>query len=464
MRGLERIERDAAAAEAKWPELRAEYQMEAAARRAEESLRDPEGAGLLPIISLSDWQGRPPEREFAWGDWIPLRQSTMMTGEGGVGKSLLAQMLCTCMALGRSFLGMETRKMNALYVTAEDDGEELWRRQAAICDALQVPISALAGKLYLVSLAGRPDTALAGIDEEHKVKATDLWRRVQATVKDRDIRFSVFDNATDMMAGDHNDVHQVAAFVNMLTGNAIKTNGVSLILHHPNKGGDDWLGSVAWHNKVRSRLIVKHASDTDRDARTIENPKANYGPSRGKVDFRWHRGAFIRDEDLPEDKRAELSQIIAVNGENAAFLACLRERASQGDSRAVGPSPGPNYAPSQFEGMPQAKGYDRAALKRAMDRLFSIGRIAAEAVENKKSGRAAHVIREVPEAAHNAAHNAPTTPLHNPAQPAAQPRTTHTPSLTERGGAALEAAAPLDGDDPGPGFLASWGARTERSQ
>jgi hypothetical protein len=394
----------------------------------------------LPVIDIAKWQGDPPPREFAWGDWVPMRQTTMLTGKGGVGKSLLAQMLTTCVALGRPFLGLETRQMNALYITSEDDEDELRRRQTAICAALKVPLTDIFDKLYLVSLAGRQETALAFVDAEHEFRTTEVWREVQATVTAHDIRFVAFDNATDMMAGDHNDVHQVAAFANLLTGLAIEIDGVSLILHHPNKGGDDWLGSVAWHNKVRSRLIMKQGGDPDHDCRTIENPKANYGPSHGKIEFRWYRDSFIRDDELPADKRTELTELAVANGEIAAFLNCLRERAIQGEARDVGPRPGPNYAPTQFEGTPQAKGFKKEALKRAMDRLLTIGRIEIVKVENKKANRDAYVIREVPESLHNALHNARTTPPHNDAQPAAQTSTTQTLDTTYLSGAAHEAA------------------------
>lgn len=358
-------------------------------------VKTPTSSARLPVIDFTAWSDFPPARESAWGDWLPLRQTTMLTGPGGCGKSLLTQMLSTCIALGLPFLGLETRSMNALYVTAEDDVDELWRRQHSICLSLGVPLSSLAGKLHLVSLAGETDTALATFEADGRMKATDRWRQICDAAEAGQIRFGAFDNATDMMAGDHNDVHQVAAFVNLLTGFAIDQNGVVMILHHPNKGGDDWLGSIAWHNKVRSRLIIRCGEGSDLDGRFIENPKANYGPTGNRIAFRWHEGAFTRDEDLGEDVASQLRKVSVQNAENAAFLACLRQRASEGIERMVGPSTGPNYAPSQFEGMAQAKGYKRAALRAAMDRLFNLGAIKAMQVPRPGKSETKTVIVEV---------------------------------------------------------------------
>lgn len=354
--------------------------------------------GLLPVVNFDDWQGEPPPRRSAWGCLLPMLTTTMLTGPGGVGKSLFEQMLLTCIALGLPFLGQPTVQMNTLYVTCEDDASELWRRQAAICAMLGLTFDDLKGKLHLVSLTGEPDTAIATFNEAGQLRKTQRWHDLEATCDTLDIRAFAFDNATDAMAGDLNDLHQVAEFVSLLTGLAIKRDGVAMILHHPNKAGDDWLGSVAWHNKVRSRLIIEHTDDHDPDARTIKNPKANYGPSGNEIAFRWHEGAFVRDEDLSEDQARHMRELSIANGQNTAFLACLRAREKQGIERMVGPSTGPNYAPSQFEGMPEAKGLKRAAFKAAMDRLFAMGVIETAQIARPGKGKSETktVIVEVP--------------------------------------------------------------------
>lgn len=402
---------------------------------------------LLPLLDISKWQGDPPPRRSIWGTMLPLLQTTMLTGTGGVGKSLFAQVLLTHVVLGRQFLGLEVEQGNALYITCEDDEAEIWRRQAAICAGMGVPIEAVLGKLFICSLAGESKTALGTFDDSGRIRPTDRWHQIEATCETHSIGLFAFDNATDAMAGDLNDIHQVAEFVNLLTGLAIERDGVALIIHHPNKAGDEWLGSVAWHNKVRSRLTIDRADkEGDPDARIIRNPKSNYGQQDGSIAFRWHRGTFVREGDLPPDYAAEMQQTIKCSNENGTFLACLRQRAAEGDGRAVGPSPGPNYAPTQFEGMLQAKGLKKEALKRAMDRLFALGLIESVEVANRKSGRVAYVIREVPESSHNAQHNARTTPSPNAAHLPAQRGTTHTIDTTYLKGAAHGPAAPFAGE------------------
>lgn len=331
-------------------------------------------AGGLPVMDLTRLSGSPPEREFYWGQLIPRYQTTMLTGRGGIGKSLLTQQLLSAVALGEKFLGLETRKAKTLYVTAEDDSDELWRRQLPICDALGTDLPLLHGRLHLASLCGADGgTALGTFDAAGRIEPTPLWSQFEAYVLDNGIELFAFDNATDAMAGDLNDIHQVAEFVNMLTGLAVRCGGAGMILHHPNKAEQDWLGSVAWHNKVRSRLIIEAGATGDPDARRLSNPKSNYGPQGNEVGFRWFEGAFVCDEDLPPSALAGMAETARAAADNALFLDCLRERVRQ--RRAVSEKRGPTYAPTEFARMSEAKGITKDRLASAMDRLFRMGSI-----------------------------------------------------------------------------------------
>ena len=410
----------------------------------------------LPLIDMSCWKGDPPPRRSLWGTWLPLHQTTMLTGPGGVGKSLFEQMLFTSIALGRPFLGMETEQRNTLYVTCEDDADELWRRQHAINQFLGITHHDLLGKLHLCSLSGELDTALAVEAEGGRLEATSRWHSLRQACRENEIGLYAFDNATDALAADHSSLHPVASFVNMLTGLAIEQDGAAMVLHHPNKAGEDWLGSVAWHNKVRSRWLIEHRDiEADPDGRRIKNPKANYGPSGSSIDFRWYQGAFVREEDLPTDFARELADSVRVQGENAAFLNCLRVRNEQGEGRQVGPSTGPNYAPAQFEGMAEAKGLKRAVLKRAMDRLFTTGKIETHTYRNTTKGRDVTVIREVPEAPRTPTPNGSRTLSPNVPEQSARTGPPTLPIDKSISGTATEAAAPAD-ECEGCGGVGCW--------
>src|SRR3546814_7646302 len=108
-----------------------------------------------------------------------LRQATYLTGPGSAVKSLLGQQLSTCHALGRPFLGVDTRGGPALYITCEDDKDELHRRQAAICRALHGQPADLSGKLHLVSLAGELGAELFSLGEGGALEPTERFRAIE---------------------------------------------------------------------------------------------------------------------------------------------------------------------------------------------------------------------------------------------------------------------------------------------
>ncbi|MEA1015599.1 AAA family ATPase [Sphingosinicella sp. LY1275] len=344
---------------------------------------------LMPIINPSDWKGlEAPVREWLLEHWIPLKQATYLTGPGSAGKSLLAQLLCTCVALGLPFLGIQTRQEVAMYVTCEDDRDELHRRQAAICEALGVDLSDLDGKLILVSLVGQAGSELAtfktpsGPDELGSVDAiirpTQQYRALEGTALAYGVGFIALDNVAHLYAGNENIRNEVAAFVSLLNRLAIRTSGAVLLIGHPNKAGDAFSGSTAWENQVRSRLYMEtpkddHGIAPDPDARVLSRDKANYARNGEKISFRWHRWTFVRDEDLPADHRVEIAANVQASSDNAVFLNCLRERIRQ--RRAVSEKRSPTYAPTEFAKMAEAKGLSKFRLEAAMDRLFRTGAI-----------------------------------------------------------------------------------------
>jgi RecA-family ATPase len=342
----------------------------------------PRDGGLpdLTYLALADLAKRPvPPREWAVGNMMPLYKATMLTGKGGVGKSLLAQMLCTCTALGRPFLGMETVEMPALYMSWEDDHDELWRRQAAICNALGVGLGDMGDWLALVSMADQSDPTLFAIGEGGRGAPTKRGEQVAEEIDGIGGLF-VFDNASQIYSGDHDklgEVAQLAHWLNRLaTPNVHSINRgprAGLLLHHPNKAGADWLGSVAYENQFRSRLYMDRPDTPDRDMRRLSNPKANYAATGGEVLFRWHEGSFIRDEELPDDRRAELAAVARDGGDNDLFLTCLAERTRQ--ERGVSEKRSPNYAPTVFATMSESRGIGKDRLAAAMDRLFRTGAI-----------------------------------------------------------------------------------------
>ena len=327
------------------------------------------------LVDLALWAKTDPEpREWALDKLVPKGEVTLFTGPGGVGKSLFAQQLATAHAARLPLLSADTAGGATLYLTAEDDERELHWRQAHIARALHVPIDTLAGKLYLASLRGRLNNELCTFDGEGRLRTAPAYALLRATIEATGAKLVILDNVAHLFAGNENDRGQVTAFANLLNALCRDLGTTIILVGHPNKAGDDYSGSTAWLNAVRSQITLRKPEDCfDHDERVLTLGKANYARQGEQLAFRWHNFAFVLDDDLPPDQRAEIAAVAQANGENQAFMRCLA--AATDCQRAVSHNPGSNYAPKVFAVMPEGKKLSEQSYRAAMERLLHIGEI-----------------------------------------------------------------------------------------
>lgn len=401
----------------------------------------------LDLVALSKFAPSP--IDFVVERIAPRGELTMFTGAGAAGKSLVWQQLATACAGGVNCLGLTIASGVAIYLTCEDDKRELHWRQHHICKALGLDMASLHGKLHLLSRRGELDNVLTAKAEKGKPTLSESYNRIARKIRNTGASLAILDHVAHMFDGNENDRGEVTQFINILNRLASETNAAIILIGHPNKAGDDYSGSTGWPNCVRSHSHID--VDPETGLRTIRLPKANYAKSGEVVSFRWFDHAFVREDDLPPDYAKELTESIKASRENEIFLSCLRQRTGQGEGRLVGPSSGPNYAPVQFEGMPEAKGLKRAALKRAMDRLYAIGAIESHTYRNRAKGRDVTIIREVPDHPRTPSRTAPEhTSRSSPNSPPERPRT-HTHISKDISGGAHWPAPPDDELDWGEG-------------
>jgi len=146
-------------------------------------VRPPKGG--LPFIDMSKWDAEPvPRREWAVQDCVPLRQPTIFSGEGAVGKSLLDLMRSVAHVLGKSWLGKATEPGPAIYLGAEDEESELHRRLADILAHYDATFAdAIAGGLHMLSYAGQ-DAVLGVPNARGIIEPTSLFMQLREAALD----------------------------------------------------------------------------------------------------------------------------------------------------------------------------------------------------------------------------------------------------------------------------------------
>jgi RecA-family ATPase len=340
-------------------------------------------AVLLPFINIAAWHNAPvPDREWVVRDRVPLAAVTLLSGDGGVGKTILALHLAAATALGRDWLYSLPEPGPVLVVCCEDENKELHRRLDRIIEHCNASFEELSRGMRLISLAGQ-DTVMAAPDARGLIVPTKLFKRMSEAACDLRPRLIVLDNSADVFAGNENDRAQVRQFIGLLRGVAITAHAGLLLTSHPSltgiSTGTGLSGSTAWNASVRSRLYFKHAKtekneEPDPELRVLEVMKANYGPVGETVMVRWKNGLFV-----PVTGMGNLEKLAAEQKADHLFLTLLSRFNGQGRNTSERSSAN-NYAPTLFAKESEAKelGVKKTDFEVAMRRLFAADKICLE--------------------------------------------------------------------------------------
>jgi RecA-family ATPase len=333
----------------------------------------------LPFIDIAAWHDQPvPDREWCVLNRIPMRNVTLFSGEGAIGKSIVSLHLSVAHVLGRDWLGTMPEPGPALVVACEDDADELHRRLACILDHYSASFTELKD-MHVISLAGE-DALLATPNRLGLIQPTKLFGRLRDAARDIHPKLIVLDNSADVFGGSENDRTQVRQFIGILHGLAIAADAGVLLTSHPSltgiNTGSGISGSTAWHASVRSRLYMKRAitekdEEPDPNLRLIEVMKSNYGPVGETITIRWKDGVF-----LPVTTMGTLEKIAVERDADELFLRLLDRFTDQGRNVSHAKTSN-NYAPTMFATDPDGKGKRKDFID-AMDRLFATGKIKAE--------------------------------------------------------------------------------------
>jgi RecA-family ATPase len=349
---------------------------------------------LLPLINIRIWQGTEPKpREWLVTERIPARNVTLLTGQGGIGKTLLMQQLAVATVTARDWIGVVPEAGPVLFITAEDDEDELHFRFHRIAQTYETDFNQLADAgLNLISLAGK-DSAMAIADVRGIVRPTELFHTMVRTAREIHPRWICLDTAADVFVVNERDRSQVRQCISLLRGIALEINTAVILLAHPSlsgiSSGSGLSGSTAWNNSVRSRLYLKSEKKKDKDAnedeqedeggaRILEFMKSNYSALAAPVKLVWREGLLVPEStlaSLPPIDRAALDQRA-----RDVFVDLLR-RYNKQDRTVSYKERSRNFAPNEFAAKDEAKALHKSLdqrkrlLRKAQEYLLDKGRI-----------------------------------------------------------------------------------------
>jgi RecA-family ATPase len=357
---------------------------------------DREPRQSVPPIDQADvtrWQGRdPPDIVFTIEDLAPQGMVTLLTSQGGAGKTMLLQMAGTIVAAGgMRFLGKATLTGRAAGVFAEDPESVLHVRQPRINEFLRIDYDRIAGRYFPQSYFGRPAQLWRqGKPTEFLTELEGQLRRIEA------LRLLTLDNAAVLFSGDENSRSEVTEFMSALNGLADRLSIGIIVSAHASKSQDGTAlrvtsGSTAWVNACRSVLELRTGDSDGDQGPSLVVVKANHAPTGTTIPLEW-RGKLL----VPVNSAVGISGSIERRTAERVFLDLLDATTNQGrnlsDSKHAG-----NFAPKTFAASPNAERYSQKNLAAAMERLFAAGAIRMEPY-GRPSDERRRIVRAVEEA------------------------------------------------------------------
>jgi AAA domain-containing protein len=337
-----------------------------------------------------DWRtladGEPPQRDWAIDHWLGMAYVTLLAGLGGIGKTLLAQMLGSALALGRPFIDAIHKPRTVLAWWTEDDHDEIWRRQVAIAAHFGVGLEQFAGRFIVESFADR-DAMLLDLDLGGRLVKTAMYDELREQANDYRADVIMLDNAARLFGGKEADRGQVTRFIAAL--NAVKPSAAKLLLAHPGRAiGSEYSGSSAWDGASRMRLYMSdrppdaHMFEAEQDApsgdrRYLSKRKTNYS-ARDLRTFRYESGVLMPEQAASESGgvvdaiTSRRDERIVLDGFKQ-LINGLNQQPTDGDNS-------PNFLPALILKFNLADGRTKRDLSQAMRRLMVNGTLKREPI------------------------------------------------------------------------------------
>jgi RecA-family ATPase len=193
----------------------------------------------------------PVAREWAIDRFAPIGKVTVLAGPGGVSKSMLMLHVLIHASTGRTWGGFSVDDpLRSLYVSYEDDQQELAKRVHTLAATLQAEDSGTFDLLYDVAGSIRKNVRMFAADDEAAswlmLTKPDRFGQPERTervdwlvgyLKTKRIRMLVLDPAVYTHQLEENDIADMAIYMQTLTYVAKQAQCAVVVLHHMNKTG-----------------------------------------------------------------------------------------------------------------------------------------------------------------------------------------------------------------------------------
>ena len=339
------------------------------ARHGADAKETPESSHDLAPLDWADLERTPPEPAvFRVAGWLPERTTTLLSANGGVGKSNLALQLAVALASGSEFMGLDVMPSRVLVISAEDEARTVHFRVANICADVGLSLSALSDRVVVYDMA-QADCVLWA---EHGMTERMQW--LSDAVERHRAQVVIIDNSSDVYAANENDRSSVRGFMRALNMIAAHHSCACLLLAHVDKASvrmgagldtdSTFSGSTAWNNSARSRWAMVR----DGEVISLRHEKCNLGPRQEELRLEFDAAAkvFRRFGTGP----ASAAAAVLRNGHRLAVLRLIGTACDKGQNLSISAQANNNA----FVVLRNADGFPRVDRRDFFSLLFDMQR------------------------------------------------------------------------------------------
>jgi hypothetical protein len=256
--------------------------------------------------------GNYPRAEYALQNFLLRRHVNLLYGDGGTGKTLLAQHFAVAIAAGGHLFGLATIQTPVLVILAEDDDGETKARLQSISRMQGVNLADL--PITTWCLPGY-DACIARLRDDGTWEPGPFMEPLRQELARIGPCLLVLDTVSDIAALDETKRLPVNTLCKVvLTGLCREFDATVLVNAHPSKAamadGSGYAGSTAWNNAVRNRLTLER-SQGNRSRRVLRVAKANYG-QEAELELKLLGHTFMPMAEAGQSEAEELEAVLAV--------------------------------------------------------------------------------------------------------------------------------------------------------
>lgn len=211
-------------------------------------------------------------RQWLLGNTFARRYVSTIVADGGTGKTALRLAQAIALATGQPITGEHVfQRCRVLYVSLEDDKDEMRRRIKACCLHHKIDRAELRDHLFPVALANGPK--LATMVKGGKIEPGELGNMLTEIIQRRNIDLVILDPFIKSHGCDENDNNAIDFVAGILADLAIRFNMAIDAPHHVSKGmidpGNANRGRGASAFKDAARLVYTLSKMTLEEAKIL---------------------------------------------------------------------------------------------------------------------------------------------------------------------------------------------------